>query len=202
MFCLFYICTAKLFLMPHAFFNLTLKSKVLLIISTLFIVNTKNLLAQAPIISTFSPTSGAQGTSVSITGANFTGVNSVKFGGVNAGSGYTNLADNATYTGTQTLALNSLSDSMSGYKYRCVTASGGSYIFTLKFENVWTGAVNNSWENAANWSCGTLPTQYTDVIINSGSNLVLGANGICQSLTLMPGSSLTELPGFTLTIVH
>lgn len=40
--------------------------------------------AQRPIISSFSPTSGSAGTSVTILGSNFTGTTSVKFNGTNA----------------------------------------------------------------------------------------------------------------------
>lgn len=49
----------------------------------------------------------------------------------------------------------------------------------------WTGAVDNDWFNAGNWSCGTVPTQTHDVIVSSGSPVIAaGQIGRCKNLAL------------------
>ena len=65
---------------------------------------------------------------------------------------------------------------------------------------IWTGAVNNSWENPGNWSSGKIPDSSTDVIINSGS-VILSANGICKSIHIDGSASLIVSSGYTLEII-
>lgn len=122
---------------------------------------------------------------------------------LDTGSGFSNIADNITYTGaiTNILQLNNMNDSTYGYRYRCQAGNAYSYIYTLKFENNWTGAVSSTWENPANWSCGSTPSNNTDVIINTG-NAVISSNVTIRSLTVAAGASVTVTPGFTLTITH
>jgi trimeric autotransporter adhesin len=73
--------------------------------------------------------------------------------------------------------------------------------YTLRFVNNWTGAVNSDWNEAGNWSCGQVPDGNTDVVIGSGS-VTLAANGICRSLSIATGATLTLAPGVVLTITH
>ncbi len=54
--------------------------------------------AQAPTVTSFSPTSGRAGTTVTITGTNFTGATAVRFGGVSATSFAVNSATQITAT--------------------------------------------------------------------------------------------------------
>lgn len=66
----------------------------------------------------------------------------------------------------------------------------------------WTGATNTDWHNAANWSCGAVPTLTTHVVIPSGlSNYpVVGQNAEIKSLTLQPGAAVTVNPGVELKL--
>lgn len=67
--------------------------------------------------------------------------------------------------------------------------------------NSWTGAVDNNWGNAGNWSCNSVPTATTDVVISSGT-VIVNVNATCKSLLVSPGVSFTITTGFNLTVVH
>jgi hypothetical protein len=123
---------------------------------------------------------------------------------VDTGNGFKAINDNANYVGTQTqnLQLNNLPAAWYGHRYRCVVQGELSTSFTVKFSNDWTGAVNNLWENAANWSCGTVPGFSTDVVIPAGSTVVLNSNTTIRSLKLEPGASFTVATGYTLTVTN
>ena len=86
---------------------------------------------------------------------------------VNTGSGFTNITDNANYSGTSssTLYLINLPSTWYGYQYRCVSGADLSSIYSLNFTNGWTGAVNNLWSVPGNWSCGKVPDGNSNVII-------------------------------------
>lgn len=122
---------------------------------------------------------------------------------VNTGNGFTNISDNSNYTGTSsaTLNVNNVPSSWNGYQYRCVTNTGNGNVYTIKFNDGWTGAVNTLWENPANWSCAVLPDANTDVVISSG-NVVINSNVTIKSLTVKPGATLTVNSSFTLTVLH
>ncbi len=66
----------------------------------------------------------------------------------------------------------------------------------------WTGAINTDWNNAGNWTCNTLPTTTTNVLIKSGltNYPVIAVNVDIKSLTTQPGASVTVNTGFTLLI--
>jgi hypothetical protein len=121
----------------------------------------------------------------------------------NLGSGFTNLVNNATFSGinTDTLFINNMPDSAYGYQYRCVVDNRNGFTYTIKFENTWLGNVSTAWENTANWACNSIPNANTDVVINNG-NIVIGADAICRSLTIKAGVSVTVMPGVHLTILH
>ncbi|MEO6723613.1 MAG: reprolysin-like metallopeptidase [Ferruginibacter sp.] len=122
---------------------------------------------------------------------------------VDTGSGFTNITNNANYTGanTATLQVTNAPTVWTTYQYRCVVDGVNSKLFTLGYTNTWTGAVSSAWENTANWSCGEIPNAYTDAIINSGA-AVVNSNGICRSLKINPGATVTVNTGFQLTVVH
>lgn len=127
---------------------------------------------------------------------------------VNTGNGFTNISDNGVYSGTTTdsLKLTNPSTSLYGYKYQCiVSGTDGSVVsplFTLKFVDTWTGAIDTVWNNPANWSCGAVPDGNTDVIINSGVQKfpVINSNASCRSLTANPGSMIKVEMGYNLNI--
>ncbi len=122
---------------------------------------------------------------------------------MDSGAGYTNIANNANFSGTQSpvLVLSTIPSTWYGYKLRCQADAAYSDIFEIKFRNTWTGAVNNNWENSGNWQCQAVPDSNTDVVINSGTVLV-NASTIIHSLTLQQGVLLNIVTGVTLTILH
>lgn len=111
---------------------------------------------------------------------------------VDTGNGFENLANDTVYSGvnTDSLRLTKVPSAFYGYQYRCIASLEGtdstSEVEVLKFINRWTGAVNNDWEEPGNWSCGSLPGENTDVIIESGEVNLRSAASI-RSLTALPG---------------
>lgn len=65
--------------------------------------------------------------------------------------------------------------------------------------NTWTASSPGSWNNAANWSLGTIPNVCDEVFIPSGSDVDLTANGECFSLEIALGAQV-EFSGFELTV--
>lgn len=123
---------------------------------------------------------------------------------VNTGSGFVNVTNNSNYSGatSSTLQLNTIPSSFGGYQYMClVNGSTNSNITTLRFVNTWSGAVNNNWENAANWSCSSVPDANSDVILNSGT-IVVNSNASVRSIAINQGVSFTVTTGFTFTVTH
>jgi trimeric autotransporter adhesin len=64
----------------------------------------------------------------------------------------------------------------------------------------WTGAADNKWENALNWSGGNIPGNDMNVIIATG-NISINSNVIIQSLTVNPGASVTVTSPYTLKLL-
>ncbi|MEO6723261.1 MAG: metallophosphoesterase family protein [Ferruginibacter sp.] len=160
------------------------------------LADTFNVTVLTPIIS-LCPPSASISLSATATGSSYQWQ-------LNTGSGFTNITDNANYSGTNTatLQLINLPSAWYGYKYRIVIS--GYYInktFQIKFSNTWTGTAGSAWEDVANWSCGVLPDANTDVIINSG-NVIVNSNATCRSITVKSGANFTISPGFVLDITH
>jgi glucosylceramidase len=68
--------------------------------------------------------------------------------------------------------------------------------------NNWTGAINNAWENPANWSCGIIPVDTTVVDINPGllNYPVVNSKAVCKTLYTSPGASVNVNTGFSLNV--
>ena len=122
---------------------------------------------------------------------------------LDTGSGFADIVDNSNYTGTNTpyLKLNNIPSAWYGYQYRCVVDSLNSNPVILTFTNSWIGTADSSWENPANWSCGELPDENTDVIINGGT-VIVNSNPDIRSLTLNTSVNFTVNPNFIFTINH
>jgi len=122
---------------------------------------------------------------------------------LNTGTGFVSITDNGNYIGTSTdsIKLNNIPSSWNGYQYRCLADGGTSKTYTLQFKNNWTGTLNNSWENAANWSCGSIPDSNTDVVISSGT-VVVNSDVSIKSLKINTGVNFTVNGGFNLSITH
>lgn len=120
-----------------------------------------------------------------------------------SGNTFINISNDNYYNGAnaENLVLTNIPSSFYGYQYRCIVDNTGTNPTTIQFDNHWTGAVSDAWENPSNWSCGTLPDANTDVILDKGS-LVISSNVACRSLRVNAGANITVKPGYTLTITH
>ncbi len=68
--------------------------------------------------------------------------------------------------------------------------------------NVWTGlGGDDAWENAANWSCGEVPGETANVVINNAT-VSIHSNPVIYSLLLNPQANLQIAETFNLTILH
>ena len=124
---------------------------------------------------------------------------------VSTGGNFLAISNDANYSGTATasLKLTNIPASFNGYRYRCLIDNTKlSNAFYLQVANTWTGAVNNLWETAGNWSCGAIPDANTDVIINSGAPTINSNSATCRSIIVSPGASVNVTAGFKLTVTH
>ena len=122
---------------------------------------------------------------------------------VDTGNGFTNIINNDYYSNTNGAALQliNIPSNFNGHIYRCVVDGKLGDLYKISFSNTWTGAVDNAWNNPANWKCGSIPDNNTDVIINDGS-MVINSNVTINSLVINSGASLTVTTGFNLVILH
>lgn len=122
---------------------------------------------------------------------------------VNNGSGYENVIDNSNYSGssTSTLHLQNMPTSYYGYEYRCNVDGNYSDPITIKFSNTWTGAIDKTWENPGNWSCGVIPDGNTDVSINTGT-VTVNSSAACRSINLNSGIKFYINPSFKLNVTN
>ena len=123
---------------------------------------------------------------------------------VNTGNGYTNLANSGVYSSTNTssLQLTNVPTSYTGYNYRCVVDGNNGPDNVLRFVLTWTGAAGTDWANPANWSCATLPDEFTDVVIPTGmaNYPVISAGTSVRKLSTMTGSSVTVNAGVNVQV--
>jgi hypothetical protein len=126
-------------------------------------------------------------------------------------TGWQSSLDNFATTATpinNTTATQSYSNLTVTTYYRAVLSGGacGSIFspvatITVLTANVWTGAANTTWEDAGNWSCGTVPTAVTDVQITAATNQpAISSNITIDSLTMDTATTLVVPAGFNLTV--
>lgn len=122
---------------------------------------------------------------------------------VNTGGAFANISDNSNYNGSGTTALQlvNIPSSWYGYKFRCIADGETSDIFELRFSDTWTGTAGSAWEDPSNWSCGSVPDNNTDVVVNSGT-LVINSNVTIRTLKIKPGATITVNTGFNLTVLR
>jgi hypothetical protein len=134
----------------------------------------------------------------------FNGGGSIQWQVSTDGNTFNNISDNGFYTGTNTggLRLNNIPSSWNGYTYTCLSNGVNSKLYyKIKFVNNWNDNADSTWENPANWSCGSLPDSFTDVTIRSGT-VFLNTDATVRSLTVAPGATLSIAPGKNLTVLH
>ncbi len=115
------------------------------------------------------------------------------------------LGPDAVFSGTQTttLQVSNAPATLYGLQLRCVAnGNAAGPIYTLSFANTWQGS-NTQWHLAANWSCGSLPTTSTDVIIPGHLTvfpLVDAPGAAARSVLLRYGATLQVAPGIQLQL--
>jgi len=67
--------------------------------------------------------------------------------------------------------------------------------------HIWTGVSDILWGNPSNWSCNSVPTSTSNVLIYSGT-VAINSNVTVNKLTVMPGANLTVWPTHSLTILN
>ena len=125
------------------------------------------------------------------------------------GSDFVDLVNGASYANVSTNKLTVIApaNTATGTRFRCAVTTGTGIVYsseiTLRFYNRWLGTTDNNWLNIANWSCGTLPTQYTDVILPSAKTIypLTNVGGTIRRLQTESGSSVTVKTGSTLIVV-
>jgi hypothetical protein len=123
---------------------------------------------------------------------------------LNTGSGYGNIADNVNYTGTgtATLQINAVPTSTTGYKYRCVVDAANGPDNILRFVLTWTGSLSTDWSLPGNWSCSTVPDEFTDVVIPSvlTNYPVINTSTSVRRLDALSGTTLNVMSGVVLDV--
>ncbi|MBL0358746.1 MAG: VCBS repeat-containing protein [Chitinophagaceae bacterium] len=123
---------------------------------------------------------------------------------LNTGNGFVNIADDSNYTGTasSSFVIKNIPSAWYGYQYRCVVDGVNGSVQFLTFTATWTGSFNNAWENTANWLCGQLPDDNTDVVINSPGFVIINSNVTVRSIKVKPGASVRVNAGYQLYVTH
>ncbi|MBP7309692.1 MAG: hypothetical protein KA984_00185 [Candidatus Cloacimonetes bacterium] len=78
------------------------------------------------------------------------------------------------------------------------TIHNASYTLSISSGGRWTGAVDNAWQNPANWQGGTLPTIIDNVLIPNGAAHypVVSTNAFVKALTIEEDADLTIANGY------
>jgi hypothetical protein len=120
------------------------------------------------------------------------------------GNGYNNISNGFNYTGVTTanLQINNVPTSYTGYKYRCKVNGANGPDNILRFVLTWTGTVSTVWELPGNWSCSTLPDEYTDVVVPTGLTKypTINTSIMVRKLTAQPSTSITVATGVVVDI--
>jgi hypothetical protein len=124
---------------------------------------------------------------------------------VNTGLGFTNITNGGVYSGATTaiLTLTNVPASQNGYTYQCVVNDcrvSNSATLTVPTTNTWTGITSTDWSTGSNWSCGTAPTNTSNIIIPTTTvTPTLLSNQIINSLSLT-GTNKIILGNSSLTV--
>ena len=123
---------------------------------------------------------------------------------VDNGTGYANINDNINYTGSTANQLNiaGLPTSSTGNKYRCLIDGVAGNENVLRFTSFWNGSADSNWFNASNWSCETVPDQFTDVVIPGGLSRypTIGNSTAIRSIKLLTAIPVVLSAGAVLDI--
>lgn len=83
------------------------------------------------------------------------------------------------------------------------SATAASICNTPCIANYWTGAVSTAWENAGNWSCGSIPDSNSVVYIEAGKPRypIVTSNASCKTIFTATGATLRVDPNFRLNVL-
>src|SRR4051794_27921262 len=143
--------------------------------------------APAPTITSFTPGSGNVGTSVVITGTDFTAVSAVKFNGTSA-----------TFTGDSSTQISAIVPASATTGAISVVAGGGTGTsasnFTVLSTAHWINSSGGNWNTPSNWSTGSVPTASNDVFIDAAGTytVTLDVNPAFNTLTVGGGATGTQ----------
>ncbi|MES2774407.1 MAG: M12 family metallo-peptidase [Bacteroidota bacterium] len=124
------------------------------------------------------------------------------------GTSFVNVSNGPAYANVSTNKFTVIApaDTTTGTRFRCAVTTPGGTIYSseiiLRFYNRWLGNVNNNWTSSANWSCGVIPNQYTDVILPSAKTIypLNNVTGTIRKLLAENGSSITVKTGSNLIV--
>jgi uncharacterized repeat protein (TIGR01451 family) len=148
----------------------------------------------APSISGFTPSSGNSGTSVVISGSNFTSVSGVKFNGTSA-----------TFVGDSASQITAIVPAGATTGTISVTTGGGTATSGSSFTTLttahWINSSGGNWNTSSNWSTGTVPTVSNDVVIDANGTytVTLDVTPAFNSLTIGGGATGTQTLADTTT---
>jgi len=149
----------------------------------------------APTITGFTPSSGYSGSSVVISGTNFTAVSAVKFNGTTAAfTGDSSSQITATVPGSATAGAISV---VTGGG----TATSGSN-FTVLTAAHWINSSGGNWSTASNWSTGSVPTAANDAVIDASGTYTVTADVTPAFNTLTVGGGATGTQTLNLGVGH
>jgi uncharacterized repeat protein (TIGR01451 family) len=143
--------------------------------------------AAAPTITGFTPGSGNVGTSVVITGTDFTAVSAVKFNGTAA-----------TFTGNSSSQITATVPASATTGAISVVAGGGTgssaSTFTVLTSTHWINSSGGNWNTPSNWSTGAVPTAANDVVIDAAGTytVTLDVTPAFNALTVGGGATGTQ----------
>ncbi|MEL1243785.1 T9SS sorting signal type C domain-containing protein [Flavobacterium sp. DGU11] len=87
----------------------------------------------------------------------------------------------------------------------CPEATSGSVVVILN-DNVWNGAAGNSdWNDAGNWSCGEVPTEFENAVITAASSqpdISGNSTASAASLTILDGADVVVRSGSNLIVTN
>ena len=179
--------------------------------TTYFVLATK---VATPTITSFTPSSGYVGTSITITGTNFTGATAVSIGGVAANNYTVNSATEISATVAAGGATGTISVTTPGG-----TATSGSLTPSSFTFNGYISNAGTDWNTGSTWLGGAVPPASatvtidhavtvnssvtnapSSVTINSAKSLTFGASGALTATTVTNNGSIVMTSGGTLTI--
>jgi uncharacterized repeat protein (TIGR01451 family) len=151
--------------------------------------------APAPTITGFTPGSGNSGTSVVITGTDFTAVSAVKFNGTSA-----------TFTGDTSAQISAIVPLSATTGAISVVAGGGTGssagTFTVLTTTHWINSSGGNWNTPSNWSTGSVPTASNDVVIDAAGTYTVNLDVTPAFNTLTVGGGATGTQTLDLGISH